>query len=181
MMHFQTGLAVVAFLSASMTSTACAASNSASLAFAYGNKTQLVRFGMTHDWNRHWARYNNLKIVHYWDVSLAYWKGLRYRGVHNSTQNIADFGITPVFRMERENELGPYAEAGLGVHLLSKLYDNNGRRFSTNLEFGTHLGFGYVFANKLDFALRIEHFSNGGIRQPNSGANFTVLRIARSF
>jgi hypothetical protein len=38
-----------------------------------------------------------------------------------------------------------------------------------------------VFSNGLDVGLKLQHFSNGGIKKPNSGANFAVLRVAYPF
>jgi lipid A 3-O-deacylase len=159
---------------------ACHAIDSASFEFATGNKTQMVRAGLQQNWDRQWLQSNGTHVGGYWDYTLAYWRGNRYRNT-DSTQNIADVGITPVFRFQRDDKMGFYAEAGTGAHLLSANYDNNGRRLSTLLEFGTHLGVGYVFSNKLDIALKVQHFSNGGIKQPNNGVNFAVLRVAHTF
>ena len=58
------------------------------------------------------------------------------------------------------------------------VYNNNGRRFSTAFQFGDHLGVGYVFNNGLDVGLKVQHFSNGAIKRPNSGANVAVVRVA---
>jgi lipid A 3-O-deacylase len=162
-------------------SEACHAIDSTSVEFGTGNKTKIVRVGVQRDWNRRWTAYDRMHISGYWDLTLAYWRGSRYRGLLDSTQQIGDIGITPTFRLERENRTGPYAEAGLGVHFLSAHYDNNERKLSTNLQFATHLGIGYLFRNGIDFGLKIEHFSNGGIKTPNNGVNFAILRVAYPF
>ncbi|MFZ6816534.1 acyloxyacyl hydrolase, partial [Undibacterium sp. Rencai35W] len=41
--------------------------------------------------------------------------------------------------------------------MLSDIYDNNGRKFSTNFQFGDHIGVGYVLANGWDLAVKIQH------------------------
>jgi len=62
--------------------------------------------------------------------------------------------------------------------LLSELYDNNDRKLSTAFQFGDHVGIGYVFQNNLDLGLKVQHFSNGSIKQPNQGINFGVVRVS---
>jgi len=90
-------------------------------------------------------------------------------------------GITPVFHLQNDDLTGLYSEAGVGLQHLFETYDNNGRRLSTNFQFASHLGIGYVFRNKLDLGMRIQHFSNGGIKKPNGGVNFIVVRAGYRF
>lgn len=168
----------VAGIALLFSSATCHAIDSASVEIANGNRTQVMRAGLQRHWDRRWTAHEGMHIGGYWDASLAYWRGSRYRGISGSTQQLGDIGITPVFLLERDNRTGPYAEAGLGIHLLSAHYDNNGRNLSTNLQFATHLGIGYLLRNGMDFSLKIQHFSNGGIKEPNSGVNFAVLRVA---
>lgn len=151
------------------------AADSVSFEAATGNKTQMVRLGAQWDWNDKWWQSNNTHIGGYWDLTLAQWRGTQYQNRPDATQNITDIGITPVFRFKRDSKTGPYAEAGIGAHLMSQVYDNNGRIFSTAFQFGDHIGIGYVFSNNLDIGLKIQHFSNGSIKQPNPGVNFAVL------
>ncbi|WP_025916337.1 acyloxyacyl hydrolase [Herminiimonas sp. CN] len=161
--------------------TSSYAVDSASFEVATGNKTQIVRIGAQWNWADKWWQSNNSHIGGYWDLTLAQWRGTRYQNRPDATQNITDIGITPVFRFQHDSKTGPYAEAGIGAHLLSHAYDNNGRSFSTAFQFGDHIGIGYVFSNKLDLGLKVQHFSNGGIKHPNSGANFAVLSAKMIF
>ncbi|MEO8598674.1 MAG: acyloxyacyl hydrolase [bacterium] len=155
--------------------------DSVSLEVATGNKTQMVRLGTQWDWDNTWWQSNNTHIGGYWDLTLAQWRGTQYQNRPDAIQNITDIGITPVFRFQRDNKTGPYAEAGIGLHLLSHTYNNNGRILSTAFQFGDHIGIGYVFANNLDLGLKIQHFSNGAIKQPNNGVNFAVLSAKMRF
>ncbi|MFZ6774372.1 acyloxyacyl hydrolase, partial [Undibacterium sp. SXout7W] len=41
-----------------------------------------------------------------------------------------------MFRLQNDNKRGFYSEAGIGLHMLSEIYNNNGRQFSTNFQFG---------------------------------------------
>lgn len=152
--------------------------DSASFEFAAGAQTKMARAGVQWKWDRQWVRSNGTHIGGYWDLSLAQWRGERFRNIPGNTQNIASIGITPVFRFQNDSLKGWYAEAGIGAHLLSKLYDNNDRQLSTRFQFGDHIGIGYVFPNDADIGLKIQHFSNGGIKQPNDGVDFAVIRVS---
>lgn len=155
--------------------------DSASIEFGTGNKTKLARVGMQWEWEKKWWQSNGSHIGGYWDLTLARWHGTQFKNIPGDTQNITDIGITPVFRFQRDDQKGPYLEAGIGAHYLSDLYNNNGRRLSTRFEFGDHLGVGYVFQNNLDLTLKFQHFSNGGIKQPNNGVNFAILGARYKF
>ncbi len=59
--------------------------------------------------------------------------------------------------------------AGIGLTLMSRIYRTDDRRFATRFNFGDHLALGFDFGaqREHDLALRLEHFSNGGIKHPN--------------
>lgn len=157
------------------------AADSISFEAATGNKTHMARIGAQWDWDNKWLESNGSHLGAYWDLTLAQWRGSKYQNRPDASQNITDIGITPVFRFQRDNKTGAYAEGGIGAHLLSHAYDNNGRTLSTAFQFGSHLGLGYVFANTLDLGLKIQHFSNGGIKHPNNGVNFAIISAKMAF
>lgn len=175
--------------SAIVACASCAAMNAnaelitgVSAEYAIGqHSSHLGRFALQSDWNQNWFANNNTHINGYWDLSVAQWRLDNYRGVQGNSKNIYDIGLTPVFRFESLDKKGLYAEAGVGVHLMSHLYKNGDRDFSTAFEFGDHIGFGYVFSNGLDLGIRLQHFSNGSIKKPNPGENFAVMRVAYHF
>lgn len=154
--------------------------DSVSLEAASGNDTQAVRAGLQWDWSSKGWQSNGTHIGGYWDLSLGQWRGTRYQN-RDATQNITDFGFTPVFRFQRDDKRGFYGEFGIGAHYLTGVYDNGGRRLSTHFQFGDHVGVGYVFANAVDVGLRYQHFSNGGYEEPNDGVNFVVVRLRYRF
>jgi lipid A 3-O-deacylase len=173
-----------AFCCAGLLAGICSASfavDSASLEFGSGNKTKLARVGVQWAWERQFWKSNGTHVDGYWDLTLAQWRSNRYRNQPGNTHNLTAIGITPVLRYQKDSLTGLYAEGGVGLHYLFDLYDNNGHRLSTNVEFGSHIGVGYVFQNNLDLSLKIQHFSNGGIKKPNGGVNFIVLRTSYRF
>jgi hypothetical protein len=175
---------LVAALAALMVSQAGMAQNwldSASLEGAFGDQVYMVRGAVQKDWNVHWFQSNGRHLGGYWDANLAFWHGTDYKHMHDHNQNLWVIGITPVFRYQNDNKLGWYGEGGIGASLYSELYDNAGNRLSTAYEFADHIGVGYVLENKWDVSARIQHYSNGGIKHPNSGVNWIVFRVARPF
>jgi len=162
-------------------SGSCFGADSVSAEVGTGTRTKMVRLGAQWGWTSQWWRSNGTHIGGYWDLSIAHWRGTRFQNVPGQTQHINTLGITPVFRLQNDSLRGLYAEAGIGAHILSALYDNNGKRLSTRFQFGDHIGVGYVFADGLDLALKIQHFSNGGIKKPNNGVNFAIVRVSYPF
>lgn len=155
--------------------------DSASFEFGTAPKVRLARFAVQADWDRRWLAASGHHLSGYWDVSAAYWRGTAYKNLPNARQHLGVLGFTPVFRYGRDDKLGWYAEGGIGVHLMSEKYDNNDDRLSTAFQFGDHIGIGYVSVNRWDLGLQVQHFSNGGIKKPNSGVNFLVASAKYRF
>lgn len=174
----QAAVAAVALIGLQSTSYAV---DSTSVEIAGGQNVQMLRLGAQWDWkNTAWWQSNGTHIGGYWDVTVAQWRQNHYNGT-DQKKDFTDIGLTPVFRFQRDDKKGFYAEAGVGVHLFSSLYNNNDKKLSTAFQFGDHIGAGYVFSNGVDVGLKLQHFSNGGIKQPNGGVNFAVLKAAYHF
>lgn len=157
------------------------APDNVSLEFGTGAKVQMLGLAVQSTWDRRWFESNGTYLGAFWDLSLAQWRGNAYRNVAGQHQDITVIGVTPTFRLQASDRRGWYAELGIGYHLLSTLYNNDDNRLSTAFQFGDHLGAGYVFANGWEVAAKLQHFSNGGIKRPNSGVNFAVFKLARPF
>jgi lipid A 3-O-deacylase len=178
----KTLLALAAMLAAALPSTAAGVSaDSVSLEIGSGRKVQMARVAAQSRWDKRWFQSNGTHVGGHWDLSLSQWRGSAYQNVQGQDIHIVDIGLTPVFRLQADDLKGWYAEGAIGVHLLSKLYDNNSDYLSTRFQFGDHIGGGYVFNNGWEAALLIQHFSNGGIKRPNSGVNYLVFKVARAF
>ncbi|MES2259763.1 MAG: acyloxyacyl hydrolase [Pseudomonadota bacterium] len=149
--------------------------------FGTGFHVDMARVGVTSNWERRWLQSNGTHISGYWDASMGAWRGDRYLNISGRHQSLFDIGLVPVFRFENDNKKGIYYEGGIGIHGLSKLYDNADKRLSTHFQFGDHIGIGYVFENKWEMAIKAQHFSNGGYKRPNSGVNYLVVKAAYNF
>ena len=126
----------------------------------------LARLGAHWDQTARWLP-RNLHL--YWELSLGRWDA--------EPDAIYDFGLTPVFRYARA-ERGFYGEAAIGLHWLSGTSVHPEAHFSSRFQFGDHIGVGYR-GTRYDVGVRLQHLSNAGLRNPNPGINFFILRIAR--
>jgi hypothetical protein len=145
--------------------------------------THLWRVGLQ-KWDRRWFVERPWTLGAYWDLQFGRWDGPRERGQRGENE-VWDVSVTPVFRLERAQRarLAPYVEAGIGFHLLSDLRINFRRSFSTNFQYGDHLGIGARFGAqyRYDVSLRLQHLSNGGLAHPNPGINFLQFRLQYHF
>jgi hypothetical protein len=96
---------------------------------------------------------------------------------------VTQIGLTPVLRWQPFKSSRWFTEAGIGVNLLAPIYRSNDKRFSTAFNFGDHVGIGVQFGEPRtqELSLRLQHFSNAGLKEPNPGENFVQLRYAARF
>lgn len=145
-----------------------------------GKRAQFARGSLQWNFQRALYESENLAIKGYWDLNLSHWRGTRYNNEAGRHQHLTEAGITPMLRFQKPGS-NFYGEAGIGAHVLSELYNNNGDRLSTALEFGSKLGIGYVFSPRASVGLSIQHYSNGGIKHPNSGVDFVSMKVSYFF
>ncbi|HEX2010945.1 MAG TPA: acyloxyacyl hydrolase [Roseateles sp.] len=141
-------------------------------------RAQSVTGGLVWDWG--WQRELGWGHVSgHWGVSLGRWHSEGSRG---GSAWLLDLGVTPVLRLRSSSwSPGWFVEAGIGAHLHSNAYRNRDKQFSTRFNFGDHLAVGHEWGadRQHELALRLQHFSNAGIKQPNPGENFLQLRYSR--
>ncbi len=145
-------------------------------------KVNLVRIGAQWTWNTRWFESADWHVGGYWDLQGGYWDN---RSADATNSGLWEVAITPVFRLQQNHLSGisPYAEIGVGAHLLSETSVSTQRQFSTALQFGSHVGLGARFGAKDAYELgyRYQHRSNAGIEKPNNGINFHILRLGYWF
>ena len=130
-----------------------------------GDNIEMWRVGL--QWVPHPEQLAERHWDWYVDVSLGSW--------NSDTGTVHDFGVTPTLRYARHVR-GWYFDGGLGAHVLSDSHVSTDLGFSTRFQFGDHLGAGYRFGT-WDLSTRLQHLSNGGMRNPNPGINFLQLRL----
>jgi opacity protein-like surface antigen len=145
-----------------------------------GDSTDMGRIAVQWDWGKRWFQGKDWHLGGYWDLALGYWD--RGGVLPGQNDGITEIGLTPVFRLQPNSLTGPYLEAAIGFHLLSRTSLGD-KRFSTQFQFGDHIGFGYRFGarNAFDIGYRFQHLSNGSIKKPNNGIDFHQVRLQYRF
>jgi hypothetical protein len=114
-----------------------------------------------------------------WAGDVAYWWAPNHNTVSNTS--LWEAGFTPVIGVRRTAgpDFGYYMEGGIGVHLLSHTAIDD-RILSTAFQFGEFVGAGVNFGDRgqYGFGLRIQHFSNGSIKEPNCGVTLGEVRVS---
>jgi lipid A 3-O-deacylase len=147
-----------------------------------GNFVDVIGIGIA---SEEWKRWS---VGQDWSLSLhglgriSFWRG---RAEHSENEHLVDLGAAPVLRLEGSSARAftPYLEASIGLNLLSQTRINESRHFSTAFQFGEFLGVGATFGanQRYDVALRVEHVSNGGIKDPNDGLTYGALVFQYKF
>jgi hypothetical protein len=142
--------------------------------------TSAYTVGATWNWN--WGRqYRFGYVTGYTEATVGRWETDVAGGDSNWFTQV---GITPVLRLFPPiGDNRWFAEVGIGANYISPAYQTDGKRFSTEFNFGDHAAFGRILGDhgQASIALRIQHFSNGGIDAPNPGENFAQLRYSHQF
>ena len=62
----------------------------------------------------------------------------------------------------------------------SHTINNDVTHMSTSFEFGSHVGAGLRIGERREtrVGIAVQHLSNGGIKEPNSGVNFFLLNAS---
>jgi hypothetical protein len=89
-----------------------------------------------------------------------------------------DVNVTPVWRAMSS---WGYAEAGIGVYLLSQTINNDENRLPSSLQFGSHIGTGLRLGKNMNVGIAVQHISNAGIKQPNGGINLYLLTTSMAW
>ena len=145
------------------------------------NETDLVRIGFQNRWERSWFEGGAWFVSGYWDTQLGYMES--DIGSHDE---LLDLSLTPILRLQRDASLSsgvtPYAEAGIGAHLLSETRLGK-REFSTAFQFGPLIGVGLGFGERGQYELsyRFQHITNLDIKKPNDGLELHLLRLGYNF
>src|SRR5690606_21385354 len=117
-------------------------------------------------WTYHWDGYGRLDLVA--ELGAAYWMANGSR----SPSNVWQFSATPMIRWSWNERF--YLEAGVGATVFSRT-DFADKHLSAAFQFGDHIGVGAYLSDTSRLGLRLSHFSNAGIKEPNTGLNILQL------
>ncbi|WP_372865776.1 acyloxyacyl hydrolase [Pseudomonas sp.] len=152
------------------------AAHAADVTFAVGStdeSTMIYRVGAQFDFNHRWMDSATGHLGGYWDAGYTYWEG-------DKTANNHSLSFSPVFVYEFSGvNVRPYIEAGVGVAFFSHT-ELEGSNLGSSFQFEDRLGLGLRFAAQ-EVGLRVLHYSNAGLKEPNNGIEAYTLHYRLSF
>lgn len=117
---------------------------------------------------------SKMRLGGFWEGSINYWNA--------DDGDLYAAAIAPVFALyfgSPSNKWQPYIEGAIGAAYISETA-LAGRQFSTHFQFENRLGIG-VRGPRVSFHLRLLHYSNADIDEPNNGMDSFVAGIAFRF
>jgi len=132
------------------------------------------RLGISQPWEKRWFSSETGHLTGYWDAAYTYWQG----GDEGSGAHSLSFA--PVFVYEFNGErFQPYIEFAIGVAAFSSSRVGD-RALGSSLNFEDRLGVGVRFGEHR-LGLRVMHYSNAGLKDPNDGIESYSLHYSRTF
>ena len=145
----------------------------------HGGTTTATTLGAAWDTPYRWF---DGALALYGEASVSEWSYPGNPG--NGYADLTQFALTPVFRYRGDGGHSAwFTEAAVGLSVTDRLYERGNKHFSTRWNFEDHLGVGRNFGarNEHEISFRIQHYSNGGFKEPNPGQTFVQLRYAYRF
>lgn len=112
-------------------------------------------------WQSQWLHGAQRHLGAYWDASVTSEHTLSHTGHPPIGTGAQDFSLAAMFRYQRDDLTGFYAEAGSGPYLISQTQDHSGRRTGTHFAIGSRAGVGFVWKNGVDLGFKARHVSRG--------------------
>ena len=164
-------LLTVALFSSSAFTASAAEISGAIGATSQGGLTARTALGFT--WDRSWFQSATGKMTGYWDVGYTYWEAGDEAGGRHS------LSFSPVFVYEfGQGAIKPFLEAGIGLAVFSGTTAGD-QKFGSAFNFEDRVGAGLKFGDSERVGLRVTHYSNAGIKEPNDGIESFALFYSR--
>ncbi|KON81723.1 acyloxyacyl hydrolase [Azoarcus sp. PA01] len=132
-----------------------------------GDSTMVYRVSTQVDFGSRWLQSSTGHLGGYWDAGYTYWEG-------DETASNHSLSFSPVFVYEfTGTTFRPYVAIGIGIAAFSST-EVEGNDLGSSFQFEDRLGFGVRFADQ-ELGVRVIHYSNAGLKQPNDGVEtYTV-------
>lgn len=154
------------FIAAAALSLFAVGASAADLTGAIGATSQgglTARAGLGFNWDKSWFESSTGKLTGYWDLGYTYWEAGDEAGGRHS------LSFAPVFVYEfGQGHIKPFVEAGIGVALFSGTTAGD-QKFGSAFNFEDRLGAGLKIGEAQKVGIRVIHYSNAGIKEPNDG------------
>jgi len=153
-------------------------SRAAELMVAPGTTSQsetTANVSLAFDWNKRWFESETGHLGGYWNVAYTWWEAGRLGDDEHS------LSVSPVF-VYRFNTDGwrPFVEAGVGAAYFSDDLVGD-RDLGSRAHFEDRFAVGVQLSERDALRLRVIHYSNAGLEDPNQGINSWSLVYSRKF
>lgn len=146
------------------------------------HSVRMVGAGLRWAWNFDSMR-KSAELTAHTELMANQWRA--ERADRSAVVQYTQLVLLPTLRMQLARGASPwFLEVGIGVSWTDHPFQTPGHTFSTQWNFQDVLGAGYVIGGpkgRDEIQLRLGHFSNAGIENPNPGQNYLQLRFARRF
>lgn len=133
-----------------------------------------ARVGLGFDWDKTWMQSSTGRLTGYWDLGYTYWEA----GDEAGGRHLVSFAPVFVYEFGR-GELKPFVEAGIGVSLFSGTTTGD-QKLGSAFNFEDRIGAGFKIGDSQKVGLRVTHYSNAGIKEPNDGIESYALFYSHS-
>lgn len=118
------------------------------------------------------------KIQWHFEGTISQWVG--HSGLGDNA-HVLGIGLTPVMRVFHGEHW--FSEMGIGINEFSQPRVSAQRDVNTHYLFGDFIGVGFEGYTGVpgSLSVRLQHYSNAGIQNPNPGINFWELVYSGSF
>jgi len=136
--------------------------------------------GLAWDPNLTWWPIGDWHFALIGEAHAAWW----HTNEGNVHEDIGEFGLTPMIRfIKSSGSVRPFVEVGAGIRLLTSPRISTDLTLSSAFQFAETAGVGLQFGARQQYlaGYRFQHVSNGGIKEPNPGINFSQLYLQYNF
>jgi lipid A 3-O-deacylase len=153
-------------------------SQAAEVSGALGSTTQgdmTYRAGLGWKWDERWFETSTGHLGGYWDLGYTYWEGGKQASGRHS------ISAAPVFEyVFGAGYYKPFIEAGIGASFFSATSAGD-QKLGSSFNFEDRLGAGIKIGDTQRIGIRVIHYSNAGLAQPNDGIESYSVFYAHQF
>jgi len=137
-----------------------------------GQNTASIALGL--DWEQRWFERDAGHLTGYWSFAYTWWEAGDLSGDQQTVS------VSPVFVYQFGGRWKSFLEIGMGAAYFTD--DRVGdKKLGSRLHFEDRFGAGIRFSDRDSLRVRVIHYSNAGLEDPNQGIESWSLVYARRF
>ncbi|NEZ04161.1 acyloxyacyl hydrolase [Wenzhouxiangella sp. XN201] len=134
-----------------------------------------ANISLAFDWNQRWFESETGHLGGYWNVAYTWWEAGRF----GSDEHSVSFSPVLIYRFNTDG-WQPFVEGGIGAAYFSDDHVGD-RRLGSQAQFEDRFAVGVQLSERDALRLRVIHYSNAGLEDPNQGINSWSIVYSRKF